>query len=457
MHLSRYNLLLPVEEEGIYVLVNCLSSAMDIVDDEVVETLEEIRSGLTVSDTELAALKRRGYVYDTAEQEDDYLKRRFEEYEKVIRRSAPVFYLYPTYACNLRCSYCFQDHSARKAAVIDDECLQSAFDGMEYLLEKSLSKELPYFVLFGGEPLLKRKKQFDLIEKVLQEANDRGWKPKIVSNGVDLEFYTDMLSSYTLEYIQVTVDGPEHIHNKRRISPRLKGTFTPIIQGVQKAVDNKMKVAIRINVDAENIPHLPELAQFFIKKGWEKEQLVVPYMAPMRDISCMEYKHLLPEHVALHHIYNLYRNYDEMRVIKLIGWIGAEIFREVTASGRLPSPQFKFCGGNMTRYCFDLHGGIYTCINSTGIEEYKLGTFHPTLEIDTESLEEWRNRSIMHIPECTTCRLALVCGGGCSKLACDKKGNINLPFCTDVEEVLQESAKYYYLFLKKMTEGEDNT
>lgn len=458
MHLSRYNLLLPVDEEGMYVLMNNLSSAMDIIDDEVKDILEKLRRGEEVNDTEtLIALKRKGYVHETEEHEDMFLNYRFREYEEKIRTSFPVFYLYPTYACNLRCSYCFQDHSALKAAVIDDECLQAAFEGMDYLQEESPSKELPYFVIFGGEPLLKRKKQFRTIEKILQESNNRGWKPKIVSNGVDLEFYADMLSSYNLDYIQVTVDGPEPVHNMRRISPQSGGTFTRIIRGVQKAVDNKIKVAIRINVDAENIDSLPELGQFFIDQGWEGNKLIVPYMAPMRDISCMEYKHRLPEHVALHHIYDLYRNRPEMRTIHLVGWVGAEIFRKVLETGHLPSPQFKFCGGNMTRYCFDLNGDIYTCINSTGIDEYKIGQFFPTLKIDEKALGAWRNRSIMQIPQCTTCNLAFVCGGGCSKLACDKKGSIDSPFCTDVGEVLRESARYFYPLLKKRAEGEDHT
>lgn len=457
MHLSRYNLLLPTDEEGMYILMNNLSSAMDIVDEEMVELLKSLECGGEIDSDLLVTLKRKGYVYEMEEHEDRYLNYRFREYEEKIRTSLPVFYLYPTYACNLRCSYCFQDHSALKAAVIDDQCLQAAFESMDYLQEISPSKELPYFVIFGGEPLLKRKRQFEVIHKILEESSNRKWKPKIVSNGVELESYLDLLSSYKLEYIQVTVDGPEKVHNKRRISPTSGGTFAPIIRGVQKAVDNNIKIAIRINVDAQNLSLLPELAQFFIEQGWEGNKLIVPYLAPMRDISCMEYEHRLPEHVALQQIFDLYRKCPEMRVIHLVGWVGAEVFRKVLETGQLPSPQFKFCGGNMTRYCFDLKGDIYTCVDSTGVEEYKVGRFFPTLEIDERVLGLWRNRSILQIPKCTSCKLALVCGGGCTKLASEKEGSISSPFCTDVEDVLYESARYYYPFLKERSTGEHHT
>lgn len=428
---------------------------MDIVDDDVVDILRRVERGEKVNNGDtLTTLKRKGYVFETEEYEEKYLNYRFREYEQKIKMSLPVFYLYPTYACNLRCSYCFQDHSARKNVVIDDQCLHAAFESMDYLQEKSPSKELPYFVIFGGEPLLKSKRQFEVIKKILDESSNRGWKPKIVSNGVELESYVDMLSSYDLEFIQVTVDGPETMHNKRRISPKTSGTFTPIIRGIQKAVDNNIKMAIRINVDAQNLALLPELARFFIEQGWEENKLIVPYMAPMRDISCMEYRHRLPEHVALHQIYDLYRNYQEMRVIHLIGWVGAEIFRKALETDQLPSPQFKFCGANMTRFCFDLKGDVYTCVNCAGVEEYKIGRFFPTLEIDESALGQWRNRSILHIPECKSCNLALVCGGGCTKLAAEKGEGIGRPYCTDVGEVLSESARYYYPFLKERPEGE---
>lgn len=427
---------------------------MDIIDDEMVEILKSLERGEEISDANiLLTLKRKGYVYEIEEHEDRFLNYRFREYEEKIRTSLPVFYLYPTYACNLRCSYCFQDHSALKSAVIDDECLQAAFESMDYLQERSPSKELPYFVIFGGEPLLKRKRQSEVIQKTLEESNNRGWKPKIVSNGVDLEFYTDMLSSYKLEYIQVTVDGPEEIHNKRRISATSGGTFAPIIRGVQKAVDNNIKIAIHINVDAQNLPLLPELAHFFVEQGWKGNNLIVPYLAPMRDISCMEYEHRLPEHVSLHQIFDFYRNCEDMSVIHLVGWVGAEIFRKVLETGHLPSPQFKFCGGNMTRYCFDLNGDVYTCVDSAGVEEYKVGRFFPTLEIDESVLGSWRNRSILCMQKCTSCNLALVCGGGCTKLAAEKEGSIGSPFCTDVQDVLFESARYYYPFLKERTKG----
>lgn len=453
MYVSRYNIVLPVDEEGVFILMNCLSSAMDIVDSDVVETLENVAKGNDNYDTEtVAQLRRRGYLHNEEEDEERYLNSRFKEYEDRIGKSSPVFYLYPTYACNLRCSYCFQDHDTLRATVMDNNCLQSAFESMDYLVRESPSQGAPYFVLFGGEPLLKRKSQISIIREVLEHCSYRSWKPKIVSNGVELDFYTDILASFDLEYIQVTIDGPETIHNRRRISPHHKGTFLRIIRGVQKAVDNGMKVAIRINVDAENIPFLPELARFFIEKGWEDEKLIVPYMAAMRDISCMEYAHRLPEHEALHRIYELYKKNGEMRVIKLIGWVGVEVFRQVLSSGHLPSPQFKFCGASMTRYCFDPYGDIYTCIDSAGIEKCKVGTFYPIFHLDKESLEQWRNRSIMQLAGCSCCKLALVCGGGCPKLALDKRGSLSLPFCSDVEEILRESARYYYPFLKKVVE-----
>ncbi len=454
MHKSRYNIILPVNKEKSYILMNNLTSAMDIVDQEVVDFLTGADTLKSAGQANvLEDLTRRGYVFESEEEEKKLIDIRFNDYETRMNKSTPVFYIIPTYACNLRCSYCFQDHAAKNAVFMDDECLASAFKTMDELFNKAELKGDPYFVIFGGEPLLKGKRPYRLISKILEEANNRGWKPKIVSNGVELEHYADLLSTFQINYIQVTVDGPESIHNKRRISPKMKETYTRILKGVQKTIDKGVKVAVRINVDDQNLPFLPELAKDIIARGWDKHGYFKIYMAPMRDISCMEYSYLLPEHIAVKRIFELFRNYQEMHVIELLGWVGVELFREVLRSGRLPSPQFKFCGASMYRYCFDLHGDIYTCLNCAGVEQQKVGTFHRALAIKGDAMNSWRKRSIVNMPECCKCKLAFVCGGGCPKLAIEKKNDINQPFCNYVEEVLMESAQYYYPFLENKADS----
>lgn len=418
---------------------------MDIVDQEVVDFLHAVDNGKSPEQANiLEGLMRRGYIFASEEEEKKFIDIRFNDYETRMNKATPVIYIIPTYACNLRCSYCFQDHAAKNVVFMDDECLASAFKAMDELFDKAELKSEPYFVIFGGEPLLKGKKPYRLIAKILEEANNRGWKPKIVSNGVELAHYADLLSTFQTNYVQVTVDGPEAIHNKRRISPKMRETYTQILKGVEKAIDKCVKVAVRINVDDQNLAFLPELAKDIIARGWDKNEYFKIYMAPMRDISCMEYSYLLPEHIAVKRIFELYRNHQEMHVIELLGWVGVELFREVLRSGRLPSPQFKFCGASMNRFCFDLHGDIYTCLNCAGVEQHKVGTFHPGFAIDDDALNSWRKRSIVNMPECYECKLAFVCGGGCPKLAIEKKNDINQPFCNYVEEVLVESAQYYF-------------
>src|SRR5262245_21619785 len=63
------------------------------------------------TDETIAVLKRRGYLVSLTQEEEEglFTKLSTKIHHAVIRRS-PAFIVMPTYQCNLRCPYCFQDH-----------------------------------------------------------------------------------------------------------------------------------------------------------------------------------------------------------------------------------------------------------------------------------------------------------------------------------------------------------
>ena len=91
-----------------------------------------------------------------------------------------------------------------------------------------------------------------------------------VTNGYTLEEYVPVLQSGRIREIQVTLDGTDTIHNKRRFLKDGNGTFDKIVSGIDACLQNKLNVNLRMVIDKENIENLPELAQFAIDKGWTK-------------------------------------------------------------------------------------------------------------------------------------------------------------------------------------------
>ena len=62
----------------------------------------------------LEILKRRGYLTElTLEQEEEFFKRIALKVHEMSSRM-PSYIFMPTYNCNLRCAYCFQDHMRRE-------------------------------------------------------------------------------------------------------------------------------------------------------------------------------------------------------------------------------------------------------------------------------------------------------------------------------------------------------
>ncbi|MCP4582479.1 MAG: hypothetical protein GY839_12785 [candidate division Zixibacteria bacterium] len=55
-------------------------------------------------------------------------------------------------------------------------------------------------------------------------------------------------------------------------------------------------------------------------------------------------------------------------------------------------------------------------MNCCETEVFRLGRFYPTLDMDRQVLASWMNRDVLNLSPCKECALALVCGGGCSRL-----------------------------------------
>lgn len=89
------------------------------------------------------------------------------------------------------------------------------------------------------------------------------WVYSAITNGYDLAYYEDLLGENMIRMLQITVDGCEEQHNKRRIHHSDKDTFSTIISNIGIALKRGTSVAIRVNTDANNISDLESLNNLF--------------------------------------------------------------------------------------------------------------------------------------------------------------------------------------------------
>jgi uncharacterized protein len=397
-----------------------------------------------LSEKTIEVLKLRGYLTDrTSREEEDFVASLASRLYENRSRSAPSYMFMPTYDCNLRCPYCFQDYmrtdqryghllKVMQPAMVDR--IFSAIPSIEASHGFEQGAPLRDITFFGGEPLLETSRP--VVERIVESALRLGpAKFSAITNGTELLAYEGLLSPQKISSLQITIDGPPEEHNRRRVRADGKGTYESIIQNIRFALDEGVLVGVRINVDRVNIASLPALVDDFTAQGLYRYPNFKVYAAVIRPenpgtdvsttFSTWELGHALSELAKEHPQTNLIFHNDARTLndTKLI------------LSGKSRSFSFResYCSSHSSLYIFDAFGDVYVCLDCTGDREMRLGQIDESgrLAINFPIQESWRTRSVASAPACRRCRYALLCGGGCAVLAHRKTGKYHSNFCDD--------------------------
>ena len=132
-----------------------------------------------------------------------------------------------TRACNFNCVYCYEHD--RKPIYMSDEVARDLID----FIKRFPALARLSITWYGGEPLLCFDRICSLTDKI--KELDIAFTAMLVTNGYLLnEETSSKLTDLKIETVQVTVDGREPIHNKRR----------PLKSGLIKTAEEKMAIAI---------------------------------------------------------------------------------------------------------------------------------------------------------------------------------------------------------------------
>jgi len=397
-----------------------------------------------VSDATIELLRKRGYLTPMTDAEEEaFFTNLASTVQHAAVRRAPSYILMPTYQCNLRCPYCFQDHMRSDPAfghllrTIDREMVDRVFQGMDRIDGAHGIPEgaavLRSIVLFGGEPLLEASRP--IVEYILGKGRTRGnTQFTAVTNATDLHAYEDLLGPENIGMLQITVDGPPRVHDQRRIYADGSGSFERIAQNVTMALERGVLVSMRMNVDRANLPLLPELADEFIARGWDKYRGFSAYVAPVQSHN---------EQTSKKTTFNTWQLNQAMTALKaqhpsvrLMGGDDDTMLARARAlfdqrSDPMPNFRSNFCGAHGSMYVIDAFGDIYACWERTGDPSVRIGTIDAsgTVFVNRALLENWRSRSVASNPVCRKCRYAVYCGGGCAVLAEDQHGDMHANHC----------------------------
>lgn len=132
-----------------------------------------------------------------------------------------------TEACNFNCPMCHVKESRQK------NMAQLSFNDLQKLI-KEVAPFFPSFQLTGGEPLLHPD-----IEKIVKLLTDRKMVKGLVTNGLLLEEKAELLVSAGLDFLAVSLDGPDEKTQFER--GYVKGSYDKIIRGIRKVLEVRGK------------------------------------------------------------------------------------------------------------------------------------------------------------------------------------------------------------------------
>lgn len=394
---SRYNFLYSYGNEGQALLYNSRTNALALLDSEHIEQYKKFLENGTIDKNFMEELEKGGYVIDDNEDELSLLK--YELLNNRYRDDILSLTVAATSDCNFRCIYCYEKSSLKNSKMSVD--IQDKL--YDFIKGKINSIKHLYICWYGGEPLL----VMDIIEKLskqiisLCKTEKVDYSASIVTNGYLLTpEIAKKLREYKVSNMQITIDGPEEIHNRRRPLAGGQGTFKRIIENVKECKEFIENISIRINTDKENMNKINHLIQTIKALGVDGENIsfylgfVEPHNECYLDEKCMTAESFSKKH------------YEFM------------LDNGISLMNAYPRLTNNFCGADLKNsYVVDSEGLLYKCWNDVGIKERSIGT------LDSEKEEKCSFNKMLFYSyilydatednECKKCSYLPICMGGC--------------------------------------------
>jgi uncharacterized protein len=440
MELSKYNVFSKIVDSDQYFIINLLSGSVDILEEDAGKMLE---AGQVPYEKEFA---EKGYLVDQEEEQKLYRRKYMEFMDSRDDDEVQIFFV-PQYTCNFSCTYCFQEEYDFSISPLKPEVTEAFFAH----IDNEFAGRRKYITLFGGEPLLPGESHRRALEHFLTLANERNLEIAVVTNGYTLEEYLPILSMARIRELQVTLDGPQDIHDQRRTKKGGGSSFDKIVKGIDAAIENKITINLRMVVDKQNMPHLAELSRFAIEKGWTKSPYFKTQLGRNYELhSCqLDHERLYSRVGMYQELYKLVQEYPEILEFHKPAF---SVSRFLWENGEAPHPLFDSCTGATTEWAFDFEGRIFSCTATVGKQGEELGKFYPQKELYSDIIDQWEDRDVTTIPECKDCSAQLLCGGGCTSVAKNQSGKIHSPDCRPVKELMELGLSLYFNHPNKKVE-----
>lgn len=404
MKCSKYNFYYPFENDNNQILAyNSRTNALALLEKECYDELDKfINKSEPISDENfLNQLKVGQFVIDDNVNELELI--RYELLTNKYSTESLVLTIAPTLNCNFDCVYCYEKENKQNSHMSME--VQNKI--LEFILNQASHINSLKIIWYGGEPLLELETIENLSQKIINICNEKNiqFSSGIVTNGYNLNRDIAMkLKSLNVTFMQVTLDGPEDIHDKRRPLIGGQGTFKKILKNLTECVDILDMISIRVNIDKENIESLTSLVEEVTAYGL-KDKIGMYLGNVVSTNDCYSSDTCATSKLFSQSVFN----FEKLLINK--GFKKDMLSKYPTRKGTF------CCTDSKNSYVIDYNGFLYKCWSDIGIKEYSIGSLN-----DTDIVNTYTPRLIEYLIydptsdlKCSNCKILPLCMGGCPK------------------------------------------
>ncbi len=181
-----------------------------------------------------------------------------------------------THRCNLRCVHCYCQRDANDQEARDAEL---SYDEICRIVDQIAQESCLYFLLTGGEPLLRR----DFLD-IYDYCRDKGLLVTIFTNGTLItRRVADHLAKRPPLSVEVSLYGAtKEVHESVTGIP---GSYEKCLNGIKLLVDRGIKLILKTPIMTLNVAELDALKQFAANLGvdFRFDVLLFPRLSGMDD------------------------------------------------------------------------------------------------------------------------------------------------------------------------------
>lgn len=303
-----------------------------------------------------------------------------------------------SYVCNLACEYCMQQNIKENKTRMSPE---KRVEEWQQLMKLHHANYLSV-CLFGGEPFYNVSYISKLLEIAKEQLGEVNYS--VVTNGTLIdERVIRLINDFEISRIQITIDGPEGIHNNRRKSSSIN-CYEEIIKNIQNIIE-KTNATVIINsvIDTANYNYIDvmtdELIETFNREIYsDQPRIVFNYGMECHPYGNSDYTNEhIPEIVKF--------NVDFLTIYK------RQILKGIAVTEVMPTPLCILKDEN--DILISPNGDIYKCITGLGANEFKVCSYSDLWDKKLLYFEKLASLSYQQFPSCVNCKYLALCNGGC--------------------------------------------